>query len=266
MQTLLFEVADQMFSGAAQHRAFQDVPTKSRYLSELFRVANEHTFDLYTSRILDIGCSKCDTLLVLKRLGMNNLTGLNLFDYDLQWLNNNQQYEQYFGDSVNKIKYLISDVDASPLPFEGSSFEVVLLFDVLEHLHDPKRVISECKRVLSSGGLLVIGTPNTATLRNRLLALFGRSIYSSLEQYLDDNHRFEYKGFRRFTGHVREYTMSELNSLVMRNFGFNILHKRYFPSNLQAKSVQYYLYNFLEKIYPKFGYHMVIIGQKVASS
>lgn len=49
--------------------------------------------------------------------------------------------------------------DAAALPFPPSSFDWVLLLDVLEHLPDPQRTIGEIKRVLKSGGRLVLQVP-----------------------------------------------------------------------------------------------------------
>lgn len=45
------------------------------------------------------------------------------------------------------------------LPFNDNSFEVVLCMVVMEHLEDPRKAISEMKRVLKSGGLILVSTP-----------------------------------------------------------------------------------------------------------
>lgn len=49
-------------------------------------------------------------------------------------------------------------------PFLDSSFQVVIAKHVVEHLTDPDRAIAEMVRVLASGGLLLLATPNTASL------------------------------------------------------------------------------------------------------
>ena len=108
---VLDDIARRMFSGSAQVRALRDVWIKSRYLSSLFEVADKVSLDLVKARILDVGCSKCDVLLAMQKLELNNLTGLNLFAFDLQWLSSDLYYERYFGDSAGKIKYVICDVD-----------------------------------------------------------------------------------------------------------------------------------------------------------
>ena len=50
------------------------------------------------------------------------------------------------------------DPDA-PLPFEDSSFELVVCSDVLEHVRDVQLLLSEARRVLRPGGALAVTTP-----------------------------------------------------------------------------------------------------------
>lgn len=45
------------------------------------------------------------------------------------------------------------------LPFESDSFDTVLLDNVLEHLINPKALLSEIRRVLRPHGSLIIGVP-----------------------------------------------------------------------------------------------------------
>jgi len=49
----------------------------------------------------------------------------------------------------------------SALPFQGEAFDVVVAFEVIEHLHQQPVFIAECRRVLTPGGLLIVSTPNT---------------------------------------------------------------------------------------------------------
>lgn len=51
--------------------------------------------------------------------------------------------------------------DAHWLPFPEACADLVLLMVVLEHVHDPRKVLSECRRVLRPGGKLVALFPLT---------------------------------------------------------------------------------------------------------
>lgn len=46
------------------------------------------------------------------------------------------------------------------LPFPDASFDMVVSFETLEHLEEQQQMIAELKRVLRSGGLLIISTPD----------------------------------------------------------------------------------------------------------
>jgi 2-polyprenyl-3-methyl-5-hydroxy-6-metoxy-1,4-benzoquinol methylase len=50
-----------------------------------------------------------------------------------------------------------------------SHFDVVTLWDVLEHTPDPKKVLEECRRVLKPNGLLIVNYPDIEALVARLM-------------------------------------------------------------------------------------------------
>lgn len=53
--------------------------------------------------------------------------------------------------------------------FSEEYFDVITMFDVLEHLENPKETLSKLYRVLKKGGLLVINTPDAESLWARVL-------------------------------------------------------------------------------------------------
>jgi SAM-dependent methyltransferase len=53
----------------------------------------------------------------------------------------------------------VVDLDHEPLPVEGESVDVVLAFNLLEHLYHPDLVLSEARRVLRPGGSIHIWVP-----------------------------------------------------------------------------------------------------------
>jgi len=48
--------------------------------------------------------------------------------------------------------------EGEKLPFADGEFDIVLISAVIEHVHEPSKVISESYRVLSPGGLLIVIT------------------------------------------------------------------------------------------------------------
>ena len=60
---------------------------------------------------------------------------------------------------------------AEALPWEDSSFDVVVCVDVLEHVKNPRQAIAEIARVLKPGGLFCFDTINR-TVRSRLIMIW----------------------------------------------------------------------------------------------
>ena len=119
------------------------------------------------------------------------------------------------------IKFVQWDLEKTPYPLEDGSFDAVLLTEVLEHLRDyPLRALLEARRILRPGGLLVVTTPNSARLQNRVRLALGGNVQSPLNDWM-----FGLPHAR----HAREYTAAELRELVARA-GLRLvsLHARHF--------------------------------------
>jgi ubiquinone/menaquinone biosynthesis C-methylase UbiE len=86
-----------------------------------------------------------------------------------------------------------------PLPFEDGSFELVWASEVIEHVTDTARWLSEVRRVLVPGGRLLVTTPSHGRLR---VALGG------LEQFSEP-----------LGDHLHLYTKRSLRTLL-DEFGF----------------------------------------------
>lgn len=57
-----------------------------------------------------------------------------------------------------------AEASAQELPFADGVFGVVIIKHVVEHLPQPERAIAEIARVTAPGGLLILSTPNLASL------------------------------------------------------------------------------------------------------
>ena len=58
----------------------------------------------------------------------------------------------------------LQTASAQDLPFEAGSFNVVIIKHIVEHLPDPARAIAEIGRVVEKDGVLILATPNLASL------------------------------------------------------------------------------------------------------
>ncbi len=50
--------------------------------------------------------------------------------------------------------------DCRALPFPAASFDLVVAFEVIEHLEEAEKLLAEARRVLAAGGKLILSTPN----------------------------------------------------------------------------------------------------------
>lgn len=66
--------------------------------------------------------------------------------------------------SSPKLNFLQGN--ASSIPLADASVDVVVSFETLEHLLEQKAMLSEIKRVLRTGGLLIMSTPNTRRFKD----------------------------------------------------------------------------------------------------
>jgi len=106
-------------------------------------------------RLLDVGCA-LGYLLDIARCDGWETKGLDTSQYAVQYARETLQLD-------------VAHSDLTHLPFPDEHFNVITLWDVIEHLPDPTRTIRECFQKLKPGGLLSIITPDQSSLCARLL-------------------------------------------------------------------------------------------------
>jgi SAM-dependent methyltransferase len=65
----------------------------------------------------------------------------------------------------NQATTLRVQADVGRIPLAAGSIDVVVCFNVIEHLDDPRPALDEMRRCLASGGVLVLGFPNRGSLK-----------------------------------------------------------------------------------------------------
>src|SRR2546428_8306301 len=70
--------------------------------------------------------------------------------------------------------------DAEALPYRDESFDAVAATEVLEHVDEPGRMLSEATRVLRPGGRFFMTTPNAQALPYRILRFLPDAAVSRL--------------------------------------------------------------------------------------
>jgi ubiquinone/menaquinone biosynthesis C-methylase UbiE len=90
------------------------------------------------------------------------------------------------------------EYDGRELPFQNGSFDAVWAGEVLEHVQDVVGLVAEFRRVLRSGGMLLVSTPDHP--RRLVLRLLRRRAF---EQHFDPR-----------ADHVRFFTRGSLATLL----------------------------------------------------
>jgi len=114
-----------------------------------FQVRRNYIFDniskfmLPPAKLLEVGCGTGNVSSFLSKKGYE-VTGCEFYDeaIKISW----PGYAKVRGDARN-------------LKFENNSYDIVCLFDVIEHFDDDVQTLKEAIRVLKQGGILAITVP-----------------------------------------------------------------------------------------------------------
>lgn len=96
---------------------------------------------------------------------------------------------------------------ADQLAFPDASFDKVILNELIEHIPDDEKVLSEISRVLRHGGLVYLTAPNDLA---SMLPLF----------------RAHCRSMDRVEGHLHRYKMSDLKARLLRH-GLEVVDTEY---------------------------------------
>ena len=103
--------------------------------------------------ILDIGCGSGVQLRALGIAHPRLLIGMDLNRNALLFAKKK---------GIPESEFIIAD--AQFLPFRDQSVDKILCAEIIEHLHEPEKMIRESQRVLSTGGRIAISTPNELSI------------------------------------------------------------------------------------------------------
>jgi SAM-dependent methyltransferase len=147
-------------------------------------IAYKKAIDFIKGKVLEIGCGEGYAIPMLIPASMEYI-GLDKSNLALkirQALSSTQ--------SVNEVnKFYFHQQNVPPLySFPDNCIDVVLSFQVIEHIKDDDLFLREIKRVLKPGGKVIITTPN-------------RSMSLTKNPY-----------------HIREYSKEEIKSLFSKHF------------------------------------------------
>lgn len=182
-------------------------------MKRLKRTASDISNYLYdkNASILDIGCANGGLLVELKKLGYNNLTGL---DPSINCVQNVMTRDIIaFKGGVFSINSSISS---------NKNFDCIILSHVLEHIYDLKLAVSCIVEKLNNNGILYIEVPDASDYINHYIVPY---------YYFDCEH-------------INHFDENSLNNLFFQN-NFDLLYyakKEIYVSNNKLYPAIYALY------------------------
>jgi ubiquinone/menaquinone biosynthesis C-methylase UbiE len=146
--------------------------------------------------LLDIGCGRSATL--LKAVSPHIHQGIGV-DFKVQPIQTH---------NIQTLPLKLAD----ELPFEDSSFDVVTMLAVLEHIEHEKAILLEVQRVLRDGGRLILTVP---------------SIWSQpVLEFL--SYRLKLVDEAEIRDHKRYYDRNQLRKVLIEEVNFQDFYHQYF--------------------------------------
>lgn len=112
--------------------------------------------DKVKGKVLDIGANDGTfSKIILDKSEASGLIGIDVVRKTVDWANKHWK-------AGGKMKFRVAD--AHNLPFKSNTFDAVFALEMLEHVFDPLKVLTEAKRVLKKGGYGVFLVPSDSPL------------------------------------------------------------------------------------------------------
>ena len=173
-------------------------------------------------KILDVGCGGGIICEPLARLGAK-VTGIDFAP------NNIKAAKIHSKKNKLKINYIYKDIEKSKL---DAKFDIILMFEVLEHLDNWKKTIQNIKKNLNKDGIVIISTIN----RNLISKLFAINIAENILNWIP-------KGTHDYNKLIKPEELK--NTLLKEKFHFhNIKGLVFDPLNNEWKFSKNYMINY----------------------
>jgi SAM-dependent methyltransferase len=187
------------------------VDLQKRACFNISKAIMQHLPPSKSTKILDVGCGACEKTAVLSALGYR-CYGYDDLQDDWHKIPENQDVIKDFAAAMG-IDFRLAR--GNEFPWDRHTFDLVMLNDVIEHLHNsPRTLLNSLLGLVREDGFLLITVPNAANIRKRIDVALGRTNYQKFDLY--------YWYPDPWRGHIREYTKGDLQ-LLAGNLGLSIV-------------------------------------------
>jgi 2-polyprenyl-3-methyl-5-hydroxy-6-metoxy-1,4-benzoquinol methylase len=147
---LKIQYASGYFTGDPEKKAYEDYEKDRAYIEwNLQKFLRKIIKYKSSGRLLDVGCAMGYFVQLSQKYGFDS------YGFDVS------EFAITVGRKNIKNKLSIGSIDS--IQYEKKSFDIITLFDVFEHLADPKKDIQKLLGFLKDDGILVLATGNTSS-------------------------------------------------------------------------------------------------------
>lgn len=133
--------------------------------------------------------------------------------------------------------------------FKNMKFDLIVAGEIIEHVFDTDLFLRKIRDLLKDNGILILTTPNVASLPRRLLLLLGLNPMLENRTIINES-----------AGHIRYFTFKDMYKILDDN-GFNILKSASDVLNFNNAGTCYS--TFIPKLHKQFGRSIMIVANKI---
>lgn len=183
-----FDVPEGTFPGS--ENLYRHVHRSKKILGRIAQILNKRASD---TDLLDVGCSSGAFLVVAREYGFK-VAGV--------------EPAAAAAKTAREMQFVIYEGRLESLPLDHKSWDVITMFEVIEHIKDPLLTLKKCNRLLRSHGILVLCTGNTESWTVKYMA-----------------REWEYFDMAKHGGHISFFSPMSVRVLAERT-GFEIADLR----------------------------------------
>jgi 2-polyprenyl-3-methyl-5-hydroxy-6-metoxy-1,4-benzoquinol methylase len=194
------------------------------------------------AKLLDVGCADGRfTMECAHKIGCNEIFGVEI--------------DRVAARKAEERGVRVKVCDANNrMPFKNRSFDVVTANQVLEHIKNTDRFLTEVHRVLKDNGYLVLSTPNLASVHNLGLLVLGMQPVS---YHVSEIQVGNFLRRVKTHGHVSIFTLPGLKDFLSYH-GFSIENIRgsgFYP-------LPRFLARAVSRIFPRYSVYIILKARK----
>lgn len=205
--------------------------------------------------LLEVGCGSGWMLKIMKDLGWN-VEGVD--------------FDPYAVENAKSKGLCVNCGTLSSQGYLDNHFDVIIMSHLIEHIHEPLKLLDECYRILKPGGKLVIVTPNIGSLGHQYFKASWRGLEPPRHLHIFTPNSLEnltkkagFNTTNRLTT-IRDANGLFLASRSIQQTGNHIMispQTKNLKLKIWAKGLQLWEWLIL-KVRPNVGEEIVLIGKK----